>query len=608
MSDRIRLQKQSFVRRAVTLAVLSLPLGLPSLTQAQTTVNGSAFAYRSTGTVSGTDVVLTSNGYVGTYVTTTAATSVTLAVRASGTADSGIAPTLQLAVDDTVREFITSPTPTGYSATVTLPAGTHFVRAAYSNDAGSATRALTISNLQVTGASVLNSATNANALAAADTYAANFRRGSANVTVVGAAPGTSVEFKLKRNNFNFTGSVTGTSLSDSTAYLTVANPAAGSNAANYQKYFGQNFNTLVPSNGGKWSYNEPTQNNIQMGYVDALASYAASHNLDMRQHNLIWGNQQPTWVNTLLTNAQSSNPTTAAAAKTALINAIANRITYYVGGTAKRANQYIEMDILNEALRTGPYWQILGNSGVAAIYNQAATAAAAAGNPGLRLYTNEYNVLAFSTNPSTSASDPYANWYRQNVEDLRAAVVGPTVSGIGIQYYADSSLSNHSASRIMSVMQNMAITRVPVSLTEFNINSAATSADASQILNETLRMMYGSPDATTFGLWGFWAGASSGTFTDASLYDVNWNLTPVGLAYQSLLAQWGTDVTTLVGANGLANFNGTFGDYDVLINGQAYPLTLVKGTQNYSIVVPEPAGFLSLVPAFAATLLTRRRR
>src|SRR5258708_14947654 len=105
-----------------------------------------------------------------------------------------------------------------------------------------------------------------------------------------------------------------------------------------------------------------------MGAADTVLAYAKSHNMNARMHNLIWGNQQPTFVNTLLTNAQSSDPTTAANAKASLTSAITNRIAYYVGGTTaatgdKRGQDYIETDVLNESLHTRPYCKIYGATG-----------------------------------------------------------------------------------------------------------------------------------------------------------------------------------------------------------------------------------------------------
>jgi endo-1,4-beta-xylanase len=577
------------------------------------TITGSTLAFRSSGTASGSNVTLSSDGYVGTYVTMSAPGTVTLTVTASGVAGTSAAPNMDISVNDTDQVFSVASGLHTYSVTTTLPAGTSFVRTDFSNDITGAGQSLTIQSLQLTGtgAAFLNTTADATALAAADTYAANYRQGNVTVALPGVAAGTPVEFKMIRNAFDFEGSVTGSSLNDPTAYMAVANPAVGSTAYLYQTNFNKNFNTLEPANAGKWSNNEPTQGNVTMGYVNTLLNYAAAHNMDVRMHNLIWGNQQPTWVNTLLTNAQSSNPMTASIAKAALSTAIVNRINYYVGTSAGGpADKYTQLDGLNEALRTGPYWAIFGASGIAQIYNEAAKAAAAAGNPGLKIYTNEYNVLEFSTNPTTNASDPYANWYRQNVEDIQNAITGPSVSGIGVQYYADSTLSNHSAGRIMEAMENLSVTGLPISLTEFNVKNGATAATATQILTETMRMMYGSPNATTFGLWDFWAGASSTGFDAAALYDANWNLTAAGAAYESLLSQWSTDVTPTVGADGTVNFNGTYGEYDVIVGGKTYLLTLDKGVASYSLATPEPGslGVLAMGGVMAIRWCRRPRQ
>ena len=571
-------------------------------------LNASTMAFQSSGSPAGSAWTLNSDGYVGTYITLAAPTTVTLSVQASGQPGTGPAPLMGISVDDSTQHFTVTSSANTYTLTTTLPAGTHFVRTDLSNVLTGDSQSLTIQNLTATGTgvSILNQNTDANALAAANTYAANFRQGNVTVSLPNVAPGTPVEFKLVRNAFNFEGSVTASSSSDPTSYMNVANPAPGSTAANYQKFFNANFNTLEPSNAGKWSNNEPFQNFTTMSYVDTLLNYAKNNNMNVRMHNLIWGNQQPTWVNTLLTNAQSSNPTTAATAKTQLMTAISNRINYYIGTNGNRGDEYQELDVLNEALRTGPYWKIFGAAGIAQIYNLAANAAAAAGNPNLRLYVNEYNVLQFSTNPTTNAQDPYANWYRQNVEDIQNALPGkPTVSGIGIQYYADSTLSNHSPGRIMQALQNLSVTGLPLSLTEFQVKNGATPATASQILTDTMRMMYGSPNATTMGLWDFYAGSASGDYTAAALYDINWNLTPVGQAYEALLAQWTTDVSTNVALDGTTNFTGTYGDYDVIIGNQTYTMTLTKGVPALTLITPEPAT-LSLL-ALAAPLLLRRR-
>ena len=67
-----------------------------------------------------------------------------------------------------------------------------------------------------------------------------------------------------------------------------------------------------------------------------------------------------------------------------------------------RARKYSEIDVLNETLREGTYWDIFGASGIAEIYKKVQDAVTAAGAD-TRLYTNEYNVLQFANDPSGGA-------------------------------------------------------------------------------------------------------------------------------------------------------------------------------------------------------------
>jgi hypothetical protein len=184
-------------------------------------------------------------------------------------------------------------------------------------------------------------------------------------------------------------------------------------------------------------------------------------------------------------------------------------------------------------------------------------------------------------------TDNYGNWYRQDVE----AVVnnGGAVGGVGVQYYPFSvgDSNAHSPARIQQIFQNLAVTGLPIALTEFGVqtNNGTTAAQAATYLSDTMRMVFGSPDATTFTTWGFWANDIWSQAPLAALVDANWNLTAAGVAYEALMNQWNTDVTLPVDSAGRINFAGFYGDYDVTINGQTYGLSLKKGTTNYSLVV-----------------------
>ncbi len=545
------------------------------------TINGDSMAYRSSGAASGSDWTLSENGYVGTYIKLDAPGDVTVSAQASGLAGAGVDPNMNIVIADTTAGFDVTSGFNSYSHTFSLPAGTYFVRTEFNNDVPTANRQLTVRNLSVSGATVENTTTQATndgyALAAADSYIDNFRKGTAHVTLANAVPGAMVHVKLKQSDFNFGTEVGGTSTAASVnTYL---------NNPSYTNFLLQYFNTVTQGNAGKWQSNENTRNVLTMGGTDQIMQFAQANGLRDREHNLIWGSQQPTFVNTDLTNAQSSNQTTAAAAKLDLSNAITSRIGYYVGnGSATdRTKNYMEMDVLNEELHQPSYWNIYGASGVANIFNQVATAVSNAG-ANTRLALNEYNVLQFG-------NDSYGNWYRHDIEAVKNA--GGAISAIGVQYYPThaSGTNDHSPSRITQTLENLAVTGLPISLTEFGVQNsqsgvaATTPTLAAQYLTDTMRLTFGNPNVTTFDMWGFWANDMWSQAPNAALLDANFNLTTPGVAFEQLMSQWSTDVTLPVDQNGNIDFTGFYGDYDVTIAGQTYHLALGKGNTTYALTI-----------------------
>jgi hypothetical protein len=116
-------------------------------------------------------------------------------------------------------------------------------------------------------------------------------------------------------------------------------------------------------------------------------------------------------------------------------------------------------------------------------------------------------------------------------------------------------------------------------------------------------------------MWGFQTENGGGNLyaPAAALYSVNtknwnsWTLTPAGKAWQDQLGiqdwdgnssnGWTTQLSTAADASGLINFNGYYGDYQLTIGGNTYPLSFVKGTSRYTIgpmlgavsAIPEPS-------------------
>lgn len=641
-------------------AMLSSALLLStSEAQAQTTVNAAALPYQSflsypsAGSDSGTSAVLTQNGYVGTYITLAQSGAVTFDLSASGAASNGIDPNMTISIADYNQSFdVNSGSLSNYSYTTpVLPAGTYFVRTQLDNSKTqlvggnpvSATPTLTIGSMTVSSNATVNTTapllpSNANyvnnyltplkqpAIDAANTYINNFRKGSATVPT-GFSSGTQLSVKMLRNEFNFGGTVSGVSVTDSVNMLNVKNPAITTEAGQFQSFINQYFNTLVPSNGGKWSSNEATQNVVTMQLVDQQLAYAKAHNMNMRMHNLLWGQQQqPTFANNLVNTALGGG-SGAATAKTNLSTAITSRVNYYVSGVSSstsgvnkygtgdvRSTDYSEVDVLNEALHSPTYWTIYGPSGMANIFNQVRTAAAAAGNTKLQAMMNEFNVLQYSpvsltppsplstsnVNATQVGSDPYANYYRNEIEAVNnAGLAAPNnfgynvINGVGMQLYSDVNATGSntlSATTMQAALQNLSIGGMPLTLSEFGMSSATNSQTLGvTALDNAMRMMYGNPLADSFMIWGWWN--LSGNTVPAQLITTTpgangYTLTALGQKWVSLMNEFSTPTQNVtVNADGTLNFNGFYGEYAVqgTLNGNAFTFATVdfeKGLNN----------------------------
>jgi GH35 family endo-1,4-beta-xylanase len=367
-----------------------------------------------------------------------------------------------------------------------------------------------------------------------------------------------------------------------------------------------------------------------MGGVDKIFTYAQNpaHRMNVRMHNLIWGDnssngQQPSWVlndsqNGLLDlsydDAGTADDAEVATSRANLRTAISNRIDYYVGtGTAAdRARKYYEIDVYNESYHTGAdpsalphnYWHAYQATGVADIYREVRDTITA-GGASAKVFVNDYSVL--------SGTD-YGNYYAQHIEAIRQAGItagyGDVVQGIGGQYYPGS-LSQHNPRRAMEAIQNFAVQGLPFSLTEFGVHNPVSDADASTILGEMMRIVFGNANSTGFFLWGFHSENGDSNLYPKSneLYRVNnvtstndpdwntWTITDAGKMWRDTLGieefaavnpddGWTTQLNAVVGADGQINFNGFWGDYELKVGTQTIgTLALNKGTSAYSLVV-----------------------
>ncbi|GJC92613.1 betaxylanase [Colletotrichum higginsianum] len=102
------------------------------------------------------------------------------------------------------------------------------------------------------------------------------------------------------------------------------------------------FGSLVPENGQKWAYTEPSRNTFSYTSGDVVPNIAKANGQILRCHTLTWHSQLPNWV---------SSGTWTAATLTAVIEThIANVMKHYLG-------QCYAWDVVNEAAADDGSWR-----------------------------------------------------------------------------------------------------------------------------------------------------------------------------------------------------------------------------------------------------------
>ena len=71
-------------------------------------------------------------------------------------------------------------------------------------------------------------------------------------------------------------------------------------------YFATYWNQVTPGNYGKWGLVEATQGVFTWSNLDYIYNYANTNGFAFKEHNFVWGSQQPTWVTGLSTTGQSA--------------------------------------------------------------------------------------------------------------------------------------------------------------------------------------------------------------------------------------------------------------------------------------------------------------
>lgn len=212
--------------------------------------------------------------------------------------------------------------------------------------------------------------------------------------------------------------------------------------------FNQYWNQVTPENAGKWGSVERTRDVMDWTALDAAYALAKENGFPFKLHTLIWGNQQPSWIESLSAEEQLEE------------------IKEWYALLAERYDSIDYIEVVNEPINDPPtqagngggnYAKALGGTGTTGWdWVLESFRLARAYFPNSKLLINEYNVV---NNPTTVAT------YLQIINLLKAENL---IDGIGVQAHAFSTTG--SAAEMTANLNALATTGLPIYATELDID------------------------------------------------------------------------------------------------------------------------------------------
>jgi endo-1,4-beta-xylanase len=239
--------------------------------------------------------------------------------------------------------------------------------------------------------------------------------------------------------------------------------------------FAKYWNQITPENEGKWGSVQPSQGTFNWSALDKIYAYANSNNVIFKQHNFVWGSQQPSWVNN--GNAQTA-------------------VQAWMKAFCDRYPNTKLIDVVNEPPphTTPAYIDGMGGAGASGydwIVNAFKWARAAC--PNATLILNDYNTIEYSND-------------NQHIIDIvnKIKAAGAPIDAIGAQAHDAYKIST---STVKGFIDKLAGTGLPVYITEYDIPVADDNMQKS-IMQDQITMYWNDANVKGITLWGYIVGAT----------------------------------------------------------------------------------------------------
>jgi GH35 family endo-1,4-beta-xylanase len=240
---------------------------------------------------------------------------------------------------------------------------------------------------------------------------------------------------------------------------------------NVRSDFIQYWDQITPENEGKWGTVEATRDVYNWSGLDRAYNYAMEHHIPFKQHTFVWGNQAPSWINSLSASEQAAE------------------IEEWIRDYCARYPNTAMIDVVNEATPghapAGYAQNAFGSNWIIRSFQLARQYC-----PNAILILNDYNVLSWNTNEFIQMATPVVN--------------AGVVDAIGLQAHG---LESWSASDIQNKLNQVAALGLPIYITEYDV-ARTNDQEQLNIMQTQFPLFYNHPSVAGITLWGYVVGAT----------------------------------------------------------------------------------------------------
>jgi len=242
---------------------------------------------------------------------------------------------------------------------------------------------------------------------------------------------------------------------------------------------------IVPAGWGKWGSVASSSSDTSTwnwGPLDQIYNYAMTNGISFKEHNLVWGQQQPSWISSLDSAHQYQ------------------MVETWIRLCGERYPEAAMVDVVNEplhdtpmALNPVPYYKALGGAGATG-WDWVITAFTLARQyfPNAKLLLNDYFILS---SPTLSSQSEVVQ-YRTIIDLLKQRNL---IDGIGCEgHFMEQTDTN----TIRTNLNYLAASGLPIYITEYTVDEAS---DATQlaVYQKQFPIFWTHPDVKGVTLWGY---------------------------------------------------------------------------------------------------------